>query len=141
MDSPLSQYIDMRVYKKNQQLRLLGSSKLGKNNYKIFWKTYTTGKYHLPERNLYKLFCNSLVCYFQKGSIQLEHIPIPYDKIPLATQIYLSHMKKKNVSIQKMNRIDVSRFEPEYPEVKSDALNLYNYCFGTGVDLQIPSWD
>lgn len=35
-DHPYKKYIDMKVYRKNQLLRLMGSSKMGKDNVKIF---------------------------------------------------------------------------------------------------------
>lgn len=83
----ISEYIDMRVYRQNQQMRLLGSSKLGKNNYKILDSVYG---YISQDYHLRRLFTNSLICHLQKGSVQLNFVQQQYKKIPISTQIYIA---------------------------------------------------
>lgn len=99
----ISKYIDMRVYRQNQQMRLLGSSKLGKNNYKILHYRYNSS----VDFNLYRLFTNSLICHLQKGSVQLSFVQQQYKQIPLSTQIYLARRKKNIEYLNEFTRYSI----------------------------------
>lgn len=59
-DHPFKKYIDMKIYRKNQLLRLLGSSKIGKDNVKVFLRGYDNS------------FEESLICTMPPKNIEFK---------------------------------------------------------------------
>lgn len=72
---PFKKYIDMKIYRKNQLLRLLGSSKLNKNNTKIIYDCYKED------------FLSSLVCHIDEDCDILDDLDLKYDVLPVRLQI------------------------------------------------------
>ena len=75
-DNEMKQYIDMKVYRKNQLLRLIHSSKIGKDNVKIF------------VRGSNPSFMDSLVVPHNiRGLCVLNDLNIAYDILPIRMQV------------------------------------------------------
>lgn len=74
-DHPFKKYIDMKIYRKHQLLRLLGSSKTGKDNTKIVYDCYKDD------------FLSSLVCNIDKDTIILDDLDVEYKILPIRLQM------------------------------------------------------
>ena len=100
-------FVDLGVYSRNRNFRLLLSSKIGKDNQLNFAKT--SGMPTEMSKITYEMFQETLVC---DGARDIEILPALQPKLaaPTVSKIHLKHLSSKSMSL--------SDKHSDYPEIE-----------------------